>query len=174
MRNLLIISALLGVLACGDNPTSPTTFTPQPTTTTTVAPVPARVTVTFGELELAVESIFPPRARAVFPVTIRETAGTAVSINFIRMEMRWTGRSDFGQDRGADWIRQNYGTNRIAGNGTFTMRPWFIVPLQADLTGMRLTIGMTDIYGNDKTEVRDSGSFEITTYNRTALTVVDI
>ena len=153
-----------------DSPTSPT-FTPT-TTTTSIAPeIPAQVNATLGEFKVTIESISPPRGRASFPATISETAGTAVNVNFIRMETRWTGRADFGQDRGADWIRENYGTNRIAGNGTLTMRPWFLVPLQPDITGMRVTIGMTDIYGNDKTEVKVSGSYEIAMYNKIARSV---
>jgi hypothetical protein len=103
-----------------------------------------------------------------FPVTITETAGTGVNINFVRLEVRWTDRADYIAEVGAADVIAVFGTNHINGNSSLSGIMWFIVPLREDLTGMRLTFGMTDDYGNDKTETGATGSLALEIYNRLA------
>ena len=174
MKNLCIsIALVIMILACGDSSTGPTmTPTPTPAPIPTPAPQPteARVTVILGELNLTVESINPPQARAQWPITIKESAGVAVTVNFVRLEARWTGRPDHRAEVGADKIVAQYGTNRVPGKGILIMIPGpvFIVPLQANLTGLRITIGMRDAFGNDQTRIGSSGSMSIRQYNALA------
>lgn len=103
-----------------------------------------------------------------FPVTFRETAGTGVNINFIRLEMRWTRRADYQAEIGAAPIIAALGTNHINGNSSLSGNVFFTIPLQEGLTGMRLTFGMTDDLGNDKTTINASGSLALEIYNRLA------
>ena len=168
MKNLCIsIAFVIMILACGDSSTGPTTLrTPTPAP----QPTEASVTVMLGDADITIWSINPPQARIQHSITIKETAGVWVSVNFVRLEARWLGRPDHRAEVGADKIVAQYGTNRVAGKGTLIMIPGpvFIVPLQANLTGMRLTIGMRDAFGNDQTRIGSSGSMSIRQYNALA------
>ncbi len=172
-RRILLVGLFLALMGGCKGSTSPTTA---PTTTTTTAPpqpTEARVTVILGDADITVWSTSPPQARMQFPITIAESAGVRVSVNFVRVELRWTGRSDHRSEMGAGKIVDQYGTNSVAGKGILIMIPGpvFITPLQANLTGMRITVGMRDAFGNDKTWVGASGSMSIRQYNALARSV---
>ncbi len=169
MKSLCIsIALVIMILACGDSSTGPTT-TPRPTP----QPTEANVSVIFHTADITLRSINPPQMRIQRSITIEETAGVAVTVNFVRLELRWTGRPDHRAEVGAGKIISLYGTNRVAGKGILYMIPGpvFIVPLQDDfrnglsMTGMRFTVGMTDAFGNDKTIKHSGGSMAIRQYN---------
>ena len=143
-----------------DSPTSPTTNTPSPSsTTTTISPVqiPANVDVTVVSPDLEWWSWNPLTLRVEFPTTIRETAGTGVTIGFIRLVTMYKGpHSDDVVEKGKLKIIDWYGTNRIVGNGSLHMDVKFIFPVKSGkITKLRYTIGMTDDYGNDVTETSE-------------------
>ena len=171
MKSLCIsIALVIMILACGDSSTGPTTIrTPTPTP----QPTEANVSVIFHTADITLWSINPPQMRIQRSITIKESAGVAVTVNFVRLEARWTGRPDHRAEVGAGKIISLYGTNRVAGKGTLYMIPGpvFIVPLQANfrnglsMTGMRFTVGMTDAFGNDKTIKHSGGSMAIRQYN---------
>lgn len=161
---LTTVSLILALVACGgdSSPTSPTGPPPPP------PKVPAKVEMTLGDADVSVWTIYPPQARLTFPLTLKETAGTAVNVNFIGLRIRWIGRADYENQIGASKIIEALGTNHINARGTLSGVVSFIIPLHSNLTGISVTVGMTDEYGNDVTVSRATGSLSITRYNRIA------
>lgn len=163
----LLIVMLAMMMGCDRRTTAPTPISVSIPT----QPTEARVTVDIGDANITVWSIRPPQARMAFPVTISESAGVAVRVNFVRLDLRWLGRRDHRSEVGANQIITDNGTNLVVGNGRFKISPIFIVPLHSDLSGLRITVGMTDVNGNDKTWTSSSGSLTTRLYNSLAKTL---
>ena len=157
---LAILFAIVGGLACGDGggPTPPPAVQRVKAVVAlemgdpTVVPVSAnQVRITFGDIKLT------------------ETAGTGVNLNYVELMCRWTRFPDYRAQVGANLIIDAWGSNRIEANGSLGGTVWFVVPLQQGLSGMRLTISMTDDLGNDLSVVGGVGSLAIKAYNEIAV-----
>jgi len=160
----ITVLALLMVSCGGDSTTTGSTPTPPPPQR-----VKAQVTMTLDtSSDIEIMSYRPPRARMTFGLTLKETAGTGINVNYIELRCRWYGRADHQVQIGAADIIATLGTNRIEPRGTLSGSIWFIVPLQEGLSGLRVTVGMTDDLGNDVSKYAGSGSLALKAYNALA------
>ena len=142
MKHILFLSFLALSLSCSSE--MPMAPTPAPTPPQ-ARPVPAVLRVV--QVGLA-EGCFSPvqgfKYRVSVPLTIMETAGTGLAINFINVDFYLDGQIVERQTIGADDIIRVWGTNRIEANssldGTFTF------DFNSD-GGALINIGYTDDSG---------------------------
>lgn len=124
-------------------------------------------------LEMGEPTVVPVggnQARITFPgIKLTETAGTGVNLNYVELMCRWISFPDYRAQVGANQIIAAWGSNRIEARGTLGGDVWFVVPLQQGLSGMRITISMTDDLGNDLTVTGGVGSLAIKAYNKIAI-----
>ena len=143
LKHILLIF-LLTLSACGDKKSSPTA--PAAAVAPVPAPVPAVLNIVQPSLgEICISPVQGFKYRLTVPLTVTETAGTGLAVNFINADFFRNGQRVERQSIGANDIISVAGTNRIEANSMFSGAITF--DFNAENVLVQITVNYTDDSG---------------------------
>ena len=135
---------LLMLSACSDKSSSPTVQTPMPAPVAQAVPAVLNI-VQPSVGEICISPVQGFKYRLTVPLTVTETAGTGLAVNFINADFFRGGQRVERQSIGANDIISVAGTNRIEANSMFSGTITF--DFNAENALIQITVSYTDDSG---------------------------